>query len=150
MKKKVFLILLCVPILFLCFGCSGLETNETQTPFVKFSPNGLNLSYGFVPTESGSEIVTTATNASQYEVSTLCVTYGFNNTSDTVEERAILVNAGETVELSRASQSYTNSLDDKILHTKKVEYVAKKGKKIQYITYFPETGEYEIVNSSNN
>ena len=67
-----------------------------------------------------------------------------------MEERAILVNAGETVELSRASQSYTNSLDDKILHTKKVEYVAKKGKKIQYITYFPETGEYEIVNSSSN
>ena len=107
MKKRLLILLMIFTTLFTVSSCGQSE------PLVKFDEgSGLFITYGFVPVDAkNTQIISTAVNNSDYEITDLKVTYGIKDSSHTIEESTDSVNSKSSRDLSKVTQSYVHSLD---------------------------------------
>ena len=140
MKKRLFILLMIVAVLFTACSCGQSE------PLVKFDEtNGLFITYGFIPVDDkNTQIISTAVNNSDCEITDLKVTYGIKDSSHTIEESTDSVNSKSSRDLSKVTQSYVHSLDEGRLYIAQIDYTVKKDKKTQKITYHPDSDTYDL------
>lgn len=140
MKKRLFILLIIVAVLFTACSCGQSE------PLVKFDEdNGLFITYGFIPVDDkNTQIISTAVNNSDCEITDLKVTYGIKDSSHTIEESTDSVNSKSSRDLSKVTQSYVHSLDEGRLYIAQIDYTVKKDKKTQKITYHPDSDTYDL------
>lgn len=140
MKKRLLILLMIVTTLFTVSSCGQSE------PLVKFDEgSGLFITYGFVPVDDkNTQIISTAVNNSDYEITDLKVTYGIKDSSHTIEESTDSVNSKSSRDLSKVTQNYVHSLDEGKLYISQIDYTVKKDKKTQKITYHPDSDTYDL------
>lgn len=140
MKKRLFILLMIVAVLFTACSCGQSE------PLVKFDEaNGLFITYGFIPVDDkNTQIISTAVNNSDCEITDLKVIYGIKDSSHTIEESTDSVNSKSSRDLSKVTQSYVHSLDEGRLYIAQIDYTVKKDKKTQKITYHPDSDTYDL------
>ena len=131
MKKRLLILLMIFTALFTVSSCGQSE------PLVKFDEgSGLFITYGFVPVDAkNTQIISTAVNNSDYEITDLKVTYGIKDSSH---------NSKSSRDLSKVTQSYVHSLDEEKLYISQIDYTVKKDKKTQKITYHPDSDTYDL------